>query len=177
MVRVPPPFLVARQFVLLCCRSCAVRSKSSSTCNSSTYALEGVQCSRAAGEYANIKVSTDGKVGVIQLHRPKALNALSGALFEDVNSALDAFEADKNVRLFPGMMRGAKKTRSTLSSLVSSRPSMPLCLFRDNVVVLLTYSNSQISAVVLTGSDKAFAAGADITEVRRCPSYATDDGT
>jgi len=70
------------------------------------------------GEYSNIKVSTDGKVGVIQLHRPKALNALSGALFEDVNRALDAFEADKN-----------------------------------------------ISAVVLTGSDKAFAAGADITEM------------
>jgi len=69
-------------------------------------------------EYSNIKVETDGGVGVITLHRPKALNALSGGLFTDVNAALDKFEADAN-----------------------------------------------IGCVVITGSEKAFAAGADITEM------------
>jgi len=69
--------------------------------------------------YENILVETRGRVGLITLHRPKALNALSSGLFADLNAALDAFEADEN-----------------------------------------------IGCMVLTGSEKAFAAGADIKEMQ-----------
>src|ERR1700741_5140110 len=69
--------------------------------------------------YANIIVETQGRVGLIRLNRPQALNALSSPLIEDLNKALEAFETD------PG-----------------------------------------IGAIVLTGSDKAFAAGADIKEMQ-----------
>ncbi len=69
--------------------------------------------------YENILVETHGKVGLIRLNRPNALNALSTPLIEDVNAALAAFEADAN-----------------------------------------------IGAIVLTGSEKAFAAGADIKEMQ-----------
>ena len=69
--------------------------------------------------YENILVETHGKVGLIRLNRPQALNALSRGLFRDVNSALQAFTDDEN-----------------------------------------------IGAIVLTGSDKAFAAGADIKEIQ-----------
>jgi enoyl-CoA hydratase len=69
--------------------------------------------------YENILVETHGKVGLIKLHRPHALNALSAGLIEDLNKALEAFEADK-----------------------------------------------AIGAIVLTGSEKAFAAGADIKEMQ-----------
>ena len=69
--------------------------------------------------YANILVETHGRVGLIKLNRPQALNALSSLLIEDLNAALAAFEED---------------------------PS--------------------IGAVVLTGSEKAFAAGADIKEMQ-----------
>lgn len=65
--------------------------------------------------YENVIVHRAGKVGVIQLNRPKALNALSNPLMADVACALDGFVKDDT-----------------------------------------------IGAVVLTGSDKAFAAGADI---------------
>ena len=68
--------------------------------------------------YENIIVETRGKVGLIRLNRPQALNALNRALMADLRHALDAFEADPN-----------------------------------------------ISCVVITGSDKAFAAGADIKEM------------
>jgi enoyl-CoA hydratase len=68
--------------------------------------------------YENILVETNGKVGVITLNRPKALNALSAGLIKDLGAALDAFEA-----------------------------------------------NPDIHVVVLTGSEKAFAAGADIKEM------------
>ena len=69
--------------------------------------------------YANILVETHGPVGLIRLNRPQALNALSAALIEDLDAALEAFEADP-----------------------------------------------AIGAIVLTGSDKAFAAGADIKEMQ-----------
>jgi len=68
--------------------------------------------------YENILVETKGKVGFVTLNRPKALNALCGALIAELGLALDAFEADPN-----------------------------------------------IGCIVLTGSERAFAAGADIKEM------------
>jgi enoyl-CoA hydratase len=68
--------------------------------------------------YENILVETKGRVGIITLDRPEALNALNSALIDDLGQALDNFE-----------------------------------------------SNNDIGCVVLTGSAKAFAAGADISEM------------
>jgi len=68
--------------------------------------------------YQNIIVETKGRVGIIRLNRPQALNALNRALIEDLTSAIDAFEAD-----------------------------------------------DAIGCILMTGSDKAFAAGADIKEM------------
>ena len=70
-------------------------------------------------QYENVIVETRGKVGLITLNRPKALNALSDALFDEVGHALDGFEADES-----------------------------------------------IACIVITGSDKAFAAGADISGMK-----------
>jgi enoyl-CoA hydratase len=69
--------------------------------------------------YENILVETHDKVGLIRLNRPKALNALNSELINELNAALDGFEADPN-----------------------------------------------IGCMVLTGSDRAFAAGADIKEMQ-----------
>ena len=66
-------------------------------------------------DYSNIVIETRGRVGLITLNRPKALNALNDQLVDEVSHALDGFEADDN-----------------------------------------------IGAIVITGSEKAFAAGADI---------------
>lgn len=65
--------------------------------------------------YENILVEPRGKVGLITLHRPKALNALNDALMDELGEALKVFDADEG-----------------------------------------------IGAIVITGSEKAFAAGADI---------------
>jgi enoyl-CoA hydratase len=65
--------------------------------------------------YENIIAETRGKVGLITLNRPKALNALNDSLIDEVDAALDSFEAD-----------------------------------------------ADIGCIVITGSEKAFAAGADI---------------
>jgi enoyl-CoA hydratase len=68
--------------------------------------------------YENIQVETKGRVGIIRLHRPAALNALNAAMVAEMIAAIDAFEADTN-----------------------------------------------IGCLLITGSDKAFAAGADIKEM------------
>ncbi len=66
----------------------------------------------------HIIVETRGRVGLIRLNRPQALNALNGPLMRELAAAVDAFEADAN-----------------------------------------------IGCMIITGSERAFAAGADIKEM------------
>src|SRR3546814_1183624 len=68
--------------------------------------------------YETILVERRGKVGVITLNRPKALNALSATLMDELARGLDELEAD-----------------------------------------------DAVGCLVVTGSEKAFAAGADIKEM------------
>ncbi|MDN4546290.1 enoyl-CoA hydratase [Pseudomonas sp. C32] len=68
--------------------------------------------------YETILLETHGRVGLITLNRPQALNALNAQIIGELNHALDGLEADSN-----------------------------------------------IGCIVLTGSKKAFAAGADIKEM------------
>ena len=66
----------------------------------------------------NIIVERRGRVGIVRLNRPQALNALNVALMEELLGAVEAFDADAGV-----------------------------------------------GCILITGSDKAFAAGADIKEM------------
>ena len=65
--------------------------------------------------YENILVRTEGRVGIVTLHRPKVLNALNDALVNELAAVLHQFDDDDD-----------------------------------------------IGCIILTGSEKAFAAGADI---------------
>ena len=44
-----------------------------------------------------IQVRTEGRVGIITLHRPKALNALNEQLMNELGAALKAFDADADI--------------------------------------------------------------------------------
>ena len=68
--------------------------------------------------YQNIIVEARGRIGLVTLNRPQALNALNEALIAELNDALAGFE-----------------------------------------------SNPEIGCTVITGSEKAFAAGADVKEM------------
>ena len=80
--------------------------------------------------YETIRVETQGRVGLITLDRPKALNALNRQLAAELQQAVAAFDADRN-----------------------------------------------IGCVVVAGSDRAFAAGADIREMaeKTYPDVFMDD--
>jgi len=49
---------------------------------------------KTATEYQFILISQEERVGIIQLHRPDALNALSPDLMKELVDALEAFDAD-----------------------------------------------------------------------------------
>jgi enoyl-CoA hydratase len=48
--------------------------------------------------YQFVLSSTDGPVGVVTLNRPKQLNALAGPVMEEMVDALEAHDADPNIR-------------------------------------------------------------------------------
>lgn len=68
--------------------------------------------------YENIIVRQEGKVGIVQLNRPKAMNALNSAIMAELTGALGIFNADDT-----------------------------------------------INCLVITGNERAFAAGADIKQM------------
>ncbi|OGO17745.1 MAG: enoyl-CoA hydratase [Chloroflexi bacterium RBG_16_48_8] len=73
--------------------------------------------------YTTIETEVHGRVGLIRLNRPKALNALNREVMTELTDALDEYD-----------------------------------------------SNSNIGAIVITGNEKAFAAGADIKEMAEASS-------
>jgi enoyl-CoA hydratase/carnithine racemase len=74
---------------------------------------------RNMSAFEHIIVETKGAVGIIQLNRPKMLNALSFGVFKEIARAVDVLEAD-----------------------------------------------DAVGAIIITGNEKAFAAGADIKEMQ-----------
>ena len=48
-------------------------------------------------DYQNILVESRDNVGLITLNRPKALNALSDDLMDEIADAVDGFEADDSI--------------------------------------------------------------------------------
>src|ERR1700730_16245826 len=61
----------------------------------------------AAMSHQHSILATKGRVGVIRLSRPQALNALNAALMGELAAAIDAFEADANVGCV--VMTGSEK--------------------------------------------------------------------
>lgn len=50
--------------------------------------------------YENIKWEKEGKIGIITLNRPKSLNALSAALFEELETVLAEIDASHEIQSF-----------------------------------------------------------------------------
>jgi len=75
-------------------------------------------------EYTSIITEVRGRVGIVKLNRPQALNAFNTALVTELFDALEVFDKDNN-----------------------------------------------IGALVVTGSEKAFAAGADIKEMAEASPF------
>ena len=48
--------------------------------------------------YTHILTETRGRVGLLTLNRPQALNALNHALLTELMDALSAFDADEQIR-------------------------------------------------------------------------------
>jgi len=74
--------------------------------------------------YTTVLTETRGRVGIVQLNRPQAMNAFNIAMLTELFDALEAFDKDEN-----------------------------------------------IGAIIVTGNEKAFAAGADIKEMAEASPF------
>ena len=72
-------------------------------------------------QYENILVEIHGKVGLITLNRPAALNALNDKLMDELGLALQSFDADDDI----GCMRSPAEAPSTTNTVIQ-RPSTSL---------------------------------------------------
>ena len=109
-----------------------------------------------------------GNVGVIQLNRPKALNALCDGLMREVGFALMCMDKDPSVDAIVitgsaivlgtfACIHGWHVARFLISYITTCRYGLLLLLLRM-LLSKLTCS--------LLGNQKAFAAGADIAEMK-----------
>jgi len=63
----------------------------------SNHGMFSVARAMSTGNYQNIKTEIKGKVGIITLYRPKALNALCDELVAEVLQAGKEFDTNKDV--------------------------------------------------------------------------------
>ena len=75
-------------------------------------------------DYKYINVWTEGKVGVIQLNRPKSLNALNRRMIEEIASQLELFDKDSNVRVT--VIRGNEKAFAAGADIEEMLDESPL---------------------------------------------------
>ncbi len=80
--------------------------------------------------FENIIVGTDGPIGLIQLNRPKVMNALNGPLMNEVGDALEELETNEGIRCI--VIHGSEKAFSAGADIDQMSKAMPLDMMRDN---------------------------------------------
>ena len=77
--------------------------------------------------YETILVETRGKVGLVTLNRPQALNALNATLIGELNQALDGFEADPAIGciVITGSRQGLRGRRRHQGDAGQGLPGRP----------------------------------------------------
>lgn len=80
--------------------------------------------------FENILVTTDGAIGLIQLNRPKVLNALNGALMIELGDAVDAMDRDAAVRCI--IIHGSARAFSAGADIDQMRTATPLVMIENN---------------------------------------------
>lgn len=80
--------------------------------------------------FENIVVTTDGAIGLIQLNRPKVMNALNGALMIEVGNALETFDHNETIRCM--VIFGSERAFSAGADIDQMRSAMPLEMIKNN---------------------------------------------
>jgi enoyl-CoA hydratase len=80
--------------------------------------------------FENILVTTEGAVGLIQLNRPKVLNALNGALMIELGDAVEAMDQDAAVHCI--IIHGSERVFSAGADIDQMRTATPLVMIENN---------------------------------------------
>ena len=80
--------------------------------------------------YENILVTTEGGIGLIQLNRPKVLNALSGALMIELGDATEAMDRDPAVHCI--IIHGSERAFSAGADIDQMKSATPVGMIENN---------------------------------------------
>jgi len=80
--------------------------------------------------FENILVSTDGAVGLIQLNRPKVLNALNGGLMTELGDAVE--EMDRNDAVQCIVVHGSERAFSAGADIDQMKSATPLVMLENS---------------------------------------------
>jgi len=92
--------------------------------------------------HLNIVAAIEGKVGVITLNRPKALNALNAELLGELVTQLEAWDRDDAVRCI--VLTGSERAFAAGADIKEMAPKSYMDMYREN---FFADANDRISAV------------------------------
>src|SRR5699024_1982421 len=74
--------------------------------------------------YEHINVRMEGKVGIIELNRPKSLHALNRKMISEIVTQLEAFDLDKDIRVC--IIQGNERTFAAGADIDEMMEETPL---------------------------------------------------
>ena len=93
-------------------------------------------------EYQNITAKIEGKVGVVTLNRPKALNALNSELLAELISVLEEWDCGTEVRCI--VMTGSERAFAAGADIKEMAPQSYMDMYKSN---FFAHVNDRISAI------------------------------
>ncbi len=79
--------------------------------------------------FENIVVSTDGAVGLIQLNRPKAMNALNAAIMNELGDAIEEFDRNRDIRCM--VVYGSERAFCAGAAIDEMKSATPLVMYEN----------------------------------------------
>ena len=110
--------------------------------------------------YKNIISEKREKVGLITLNRPKAMNALNGALMSELIDALSAFDADEEIGAI--VIAGSERVFAAGADISQMSKMSAVEMFKDSFVELFDKINEIKKPLIAAVSGFALGGGCEL---------------
>jgi enoyl-CoA hydratase len=111
-------------------------------------------------EYQYVLVERDGPVGVVTLNRPEALNALATPVVSDMVAALEAFDADDEIRAI--VLTGGPKVFAAGADLKEMSSQNSIQALRNNRIGLWDRVRNVTKPIIAAVSGYALGGGCEL---------------
>ncbi len=110
--------------------------------------------------YENILVTIEDAVGLLQLNRPKVMNALNSQVMTELGQAFDEFEANDAVRCV--VLYGSARAFSAGADIDAMKNATPVEMLKGNWVAAWDRPRKMIKPVIAAVSGYALGGGCEL---------------